>query len=67
MSLSVLAPSHFAPSALNVVAITKQLPPPLGKVHYHMAIMCDICKSFASMSAQVVLYHHASYMCWSME
>ena len=30
----------------------------LREVHHRLAITCDICKAFASMSVQVVLEHH---------
>ena len=29
----------------------------LREVHYRLAIVCDVCQSFASMLAQVVLEH----------
>ena len=31
----------------------------LQEVHYRLAIPWDLCKSFASMSAQSVLEHHS--------
>ena len=31
----------------------------LWEVHYRLAIVCDLCKSFASMSTQSVLEHHS--------
>ena len=31
----------------------------LREVHYWLAIVCDICKAFANMLAQVMLKHHA--------
>ena len=30
----------------------------LREVHYHLAISCDLCQLFTSMSVQVVLKHH---------
>ena len=30
----------------------------LREVHYQLTITCDLCKSFASMSAQSILEHH---------
>ena len=29
----------------------------LREVHYQLAIACDICKAFASMSVQIILEH----------
>ena len=31
----------------------------LREVHYQLAIICDICKTFASTSAQIILEHHS--------
>ena len=31
----------------------------LREVHYWLAITCNICKAFASMSAQIILEHHS--------
>ena len=31
----------------------------LWEVHYRLAIVCDLCKSFTSMSAQSVQEHHS--------
>ena len=29
------------------------------EVHYQMAIACDLCKSVASISVQILLEHHS--------
>ena len=31
----------------------------LREVHYRLAIMCNLCMSFTSMSAQSILEHHS--------
>ena len=31
----------------------------LREVHHQLAITCDLCKSFASMSVQCILEHHS--------
>ena len=33
----------------------------LREVYYRLAIRCDICKSFASMSTQSVLDHYSEF------
>ena len=33
----------------------------LREVDYWLAIVCDICKAFASMSAQIILKHCSSH------
>ena len=33
----------------------------LREVYYQLAITCDLCKSFASMSVQSILEHHSGY------
>ena len=38
---------------------TKTIAIHLREVHYRMAIMCEICQAFASMSTQSVLDHHS--------
>ena len=31
----------------------------LREVHYQLAIICDICKAFASMSVEIILDYHS--------
>ena len=33
----------------------------LREVHCHLAIICDLCKSFTSMSVQNILEHHSGF------
>ena len=37
---------------------TKTVTIHLREVHYRMAIMCNICRLFASMNVQIILDHH---------
>ena len=43
--------------ALNLGETTETITTHLREVHYRLAIVCDLCRSFASMSVQVVLEH----------
>ena len=49
----------FCPWCFTLGGTTKSIAVHLREVHYHLAIPCNICKSFASMSTQVVLEHHS--------
>ena len=46
------------PWCLKLGGNTEKIAIHLWKVHYRMAIVCDICQAFASMSAQSILDHH---------
>ena len=39
---------------------TKTITTHLREVHYRLAIVCDVCQSFTSMSVQVVLEHQSA-------
>ena len=38
---------------------TEMIATHLRKIHYWLAITCNLCKSFSSMSAQSILEHHS--------
>ena len=44
---------------LQVGGNTEMIATHLREVHYQLAIICDLCKSFTSMSAQSFLEHHS--------
>ena len=48
---------YFCPWCLKLDGNIKTIAIHLREVHYRMAIVCDICWAFASMSAQSVLDH----------
>ena len=56
MGLKSFCPWHF-----KLCGNTEAIFIHLWEVHYQMAIVCDICQMFASMSAQNVLNHQAKY------
>ena len=49
----------FSPWYFKLGGNTETIAIHLREVHYHLAIACDLCQSFASMLAQVVLEHHS--------
>ena len=49
----------FCPWCLKLVGTLKQLSSILREVHYRMAIVCEVCQSFASMNTQHILDHHS--------
>ena len=51
----------FCPLCLKLGDNTEMIATHLREVHYHMAIACDLCKSFVSMSAQSTLEHYSEY------
>ena len=51
----------FCPWFLKFRGNTKTIVTHLREVHYRLAIACDVCGSFASMSVQVVLEHQSKY------
>ena len=57
MSPPVWGLNHFAPG-VSSWGDTKMIDTHLREVHYRLAIMCDLCKSFASMSALSISDHH---------
>ena len=58
MSASVGLKS-FCPGCFKLWGNTKTIATHLWEVHYQLAISCDLCKSFASMSVQGILEHHS--------
>ena len=49
----------FCPWCFKLGRNTETIAIHLRVVCYHLAIVCDLCKSFTSMSAQIVLEHHS--------
>ena len=47
----------FCPWCFKLGGNTEMVATNLREVHYHLAITCNICKTFASMSAPVILGH----------
>ena len=60
MSASVGLKS-FCPWCFKFRGNTETIATHLREVHYRLAIACDVCQSFASMSVQVVLEHWSKY------
>ena len=56
MSASVGLKS-FCPWCFKIGCNTETIATHLREVHYQLAITCNICKTFASMLAQIVLEH----------
>ena len=48
----------FCPWCFKLGSNRETIATHLREVHYHLAIAYDICKAFASMSAQAMLEHH---------
>ena len=55
----------FCPWCFKPDANTETITIHLREVHQHLAIACDLCQLFATMSAQVVLQHCSGYKVWS--
>ena len=51
----------FCPWCFKLGGNTETIAIHLREVWYHLAIVCAICQSFASMSAEVVLEHHSQF------
>ena len=49
----------FCPWCFKFGGNTETIATHLQEVHYRLAIVCDVCKAFASMSMQVMLEHCA--------
>ena len=49
----------FCPRCFMLGGNTEMIATNLREVHYQLAITCDLCKLFTSMSAQSVLEHHS--------
>ena len=58
MSASVGRKS-FCPWCFKIGGNTETIAINLTEVHYQLAITSDICKTFASMLAQIILEHHS--------
>ena len=59
--LASMGLKSFCPWCLKMGGNTETITIHLREVHYRMAIVCNICQSFTSMNAQVVLEHHSGY------
>ena len=51
----------FFPWCFKLGANTEMISTHLKEVHYWLAIVCDICKTFASMMVQLILEHHSGW------
>ena len=55
--LASMGLKSFCPWCLKIGGNTETIVIHLRKFHYRMAIVCNICQSFTSMNAQVILEH----------
>ena len=51
----------FRPWCLQLGGRTKTIAIHLKEVHYRMAMVCNICRLFASITTQSILDHHSGY------
>ena len=56
---SSLGLKSFCPWCFKLGGSTEVIATHLREVHYRLAITCNLCKLFTSMSAQSVLDHHS--------